>query len=139
MNNILGLNLIIINAHVGAVSICRGLSEGLRGTELGSLENVPESVSSRHLLRYLESLPEALTDNLFIREHSDIVTGQDRVGAGLKQQPALCCRPAAVGEDCVEELDGIGETLSTDLLYFLALQLRRHQVSHQLLCSLEVS
>ena len=42
MNNILGLNLIIINARVGALSISRFLSEGLRGTELSSLENVPD-------------------------------------------------------------------------------------------------
>ena len=42
MNNILGLNLIIVNARIGALSICRGLSEGLRGTELSSLENIPD-------------------------------------------------------------------------------------------------
>ena len=104
-----------------------------------SLSFIPESISGRHLLRYWESLPEALPDNLFIREHSDIVTGQDRVGTSLEQQPALCSRPTAVGEDCVEDLDWVLKTLTADLLYFSPLKLRGDEVSEKSLSSVLIS
>ena len=97
INNIFYFNLIIINCCVSLVSLCRSFSKRLRGTEFSSLENIPdlknsfyfsflvigyslpECVPNRHLLSYIEGLPEALANNFLITKYPDIVTGQYRV------------------------------------------------------------